>query len=234
MRQLTIRAAEIGRKIEQVDHIFITHEHTDHIQGLPVLLKKYKPVIWASRGTLHRLRKKIPGGTRVRLLNSREEIAGDIKVKAIPISHDAAEPLAFRMDCELGSIAVVTDLGSLNPVILEGVRGTDVIACEANHDLYMLQNGPYPGYLKHRIASPLGHLSNEDGASLALEAVRHGTSHVILGHLSEENNTPEIAHEVFADMFKRAGFNPTIDIARQSKPGPWVELKKKELSSKEK
>ncbi len=222
-KQLGLRAQEIGRDIRDVDHVFITHEHTDHVKGLSVLLKRAKPVVWASRGTLRALRHMIPEGARVRMINGREEVAGGLRVRALPVSHDAAQPLAYRFDTEEGAAAVVTDLGQWDSVTASAVTGVDILSCEANHDPLMLQNGPYPWVLKQRIASPRGHLSNKEGANLAMNAVREGARCVILSHLSEQNNSPEVAFEVFRELVVREQYTTEIEIATQHTPGPWVE-----------
>ncbi len=223
-RQLKLRAEEIGRDINQVDHLFITHEHTDHVKGLEVLLKRHKPVIWSSGGTLRQIRDKIPAGVKVRRMNGNAENAGSFSVRSIPVSHDAAEPYSYRFDTDAGAVAVFTDLGLWDGIHAEAVRGCKILVCEANHDPQMLRVGPYPPHLKARIASPLGHLSNDQGASLALEAVRSGTEYVILGHLSEQNNAPGIALDTFTNSLVPENKSVHIEAASQDTPGPWVEI----------
>ncbi|MDP8207490.1 MAG: MBL fold metallo-hydrolase [Candidatus Electryonea clarkiae] len=223
-RQLSLRADQIGRNIDQVDHVFITHEHGDHVKAIPQILKKLKPTLWASGGTLKSMRKMIPDGASVRKMDGKVENVGSFKVRAIPISHDAAQPLAFRFDSDNGSVAIITDLGQWESMTAEAVREVDIIACEANHDPYMLTTGPYPPFLKQRVASGRGHLSNADGAKLAREAVRSGAKYVVLSHLSQTNNMREIAHDAFAHCFEEEGLNPQIEIASQSVSGPWIEI----------
>ncbi len=222
-KQLNLRAQAIGRDITQVDHVFLTHEHGDHVKGLSVLLKRCKPVVWASRGTLSRLRSMIPEGAKVRMLNGREEVAGGLRVRALPVSHDATQPLAYRFDTEEGAAAVITDLGQWDTITAGAVAGVDLLACEANHDPIMLQNGSYPWVLKQRVASPQGHLSNEDGAMLALHAAREGARCIFLSHLSEQNNSPSVARNVFQQHFERETLDTLIEVASQHHPGPWAE-----------
>ncbi|MFH0882439.1 MAG: MBL fold metallo-hydrolase [bacterium] len=222
MRQLSRRVEEIGRRIDEVEHIFVTHEHSDHVYALTMLLKKQKPVIWASRGTLRTIRRRIPDGARVRMMNGAVEIAGAFSVRSVKIRHDAVDPLAYRFDLAGASVAVVTDLGSWDKAVVDTIAGVDVLVCEANHDPQMLVHGPYPTALKRRIASHLGHLSNEEGATLALKSVEKGTRTVVLGHLSEANNSPSLALDVFAEVFSDAGFSTKIDVASQDQPGPFV------------
>ncbi len=224
MRQLSFRVEEIGRKIDEVEHLFITHEHNDHISALAVFLKRHRPVIWASRGTLRAIRSRIPDGAKVRMMDGRVEKAGAFSVRSLKIRHDAVDPLAFRFDLSGVSAAIVTDLGTWDEAVMEAVAGVDVLVCEANHDPQMLAHGPYPALLKRRIAGHLGHLSNEEGARLAAKSVERGTQGVILGHLSETNNLPDLALDVFAEALTEAGVSAKIDVASQRQPGPFVSV----------
>jgi phosphoribosyl 1,2-cyclic phosphodiesterase len=223
-RQLGYRTAEIEKRLEQVEHIFITHEHTDHIKGLQVLFKKHRPTIWASRGTLRRLRNVIPEGARVRMMNGRVEEASGFRVEAIRVSHDADDPLAYRFTYGNRSVAVLTDLGDWGEREARLVEGTDVFICEANHDLDMLQKGPYPPFLKARVRSPRGHLSNLQGANLARTAVQRGTTQVILSHLSEQNNSPSLALDVFLQALDGHAPDVVLEAATQHSIGPFVQL----------
>ncbi|MBZ0265069.1 MBL fold metallo-hydrolase [bacterium] len=222
-RQLQRRSEEIGRNLEQIDHVFITHEHSDHIKGLQILLKKTKPVIWATRGTLQALRGTLPDGAKVRMIDGKVETAGGFQVKAIPVVHDARQPVAYRFDCSDGALAVVTDLGCWNMMTAEALAELDILACESNYDPKMLERGPYPYYLKRRISSQTGHLNNSDGAMLALEAARKGLKQIILGHLSETNNDPKLASDTFAEKFEAEKIKFNIQVATQKHPGPWIE-----------
>lgn len=222
LRQLTRRLDEVGRRVEEIDHLLITHEHRDHVHAVVQLLKKHRPTIWASRGTLRKLRGMIPDGASVRMLNGRAETAGAFTVHAAAVSHDAAEPLAIRLETAGSSLAVATDLGAWDERVLALTAGADLLVCEANHDPHMLATGPYPAMLKRRVGGLLGHLSNEQGARLAAESVRRGTARVVLGHLSDTNNSPSLALDVFGEAMVRAGGSPELDVASQDHPGPWV------------
>lgn len=223
-RQLNLRTQQIGRSLEQVDHIFISHEHSDHVKGLAVMLKKHHPVIWATRGTLRSIRHLIPDGSSVRMLENKDEIAGDFRVKAIPVEHDAAQPCGFHFETDGGSAAMVTDLGKWNQMIIDAIGGSELLIYESNHDPDMLRRGPYPPMLKMRIASPLGHLSNYDGADLAYRSMMDGTKKAILGHLSETNNTKMLALEAIQELLDDDSLDTEIIVASQGAPGPWVEL----------
>lgn len=224
MRRLSHRVEEIGRDLQDVQHVFITHEHFDHVQAMSQLLKKHRPTVWATRGTLRAIRQHIPDGASVRMLNGRVESAGAFKASALSVSHDAAEPVMFHFATEGASAAVVTDLGVWDGQTAELTQRADVVVCEANHDPHMLAAGRYPAVIKRRIASPRGHLSNEEGAALAVQAVRGGAGSVILGHLSESNNSPSLALDVFGESMANAGLKARIDLAHQDRPGPWISV----------
>ncbi len=221
-KQLSGRIADIGRDIADVEHLFITHEHNDHVQSLKVMLKRHRPTIWTSGGTLRAIRKYLPDGASVKRISSNPENAGDIIAQAIPVMHDAAEPFAYRFDSHAGSLAIVTDLGEWTADTVTALDGPDVFVCEANHDPEMLAAGPYPWYLKQRIASDMGHLSNDQGALLAAAAVKKGTREIVLAHLSETNNDSSLALEVFGTQLNGTRDQVHIHAAAQTQPGPWV------------
>ena len=157
------------------------------------------------------------------MLDGRMETADEVQVRGVPVNHDASQPIGFRFDFNDFALAVITDLGRWDSITAEAVRNVDLLVCEANHDLEMLQKGPYPFLLKRRIASPFGHLSNEAGAKLAIEAAQSGTKEIILGHLSETNNSPNLAFDVFAETLESAGLSVHLSVAMQGQAGPWVE-----------
>lgn len=221
-KQLAGRISDIGRDIRDVEHIFITHEHADHVKGLRVLLNKQRATVWASGGTLRAIRKHLPDGASVRRFNGQIETCGNIAVQAFAVNHDAAEPLAYRFDAPAGSLAVLTDLGAWTPALAEALDGPDLLVCEANHDPDMLANGPYPWYLKQRVASDRGHLNNEQGAGLARAMLAAGTRDVILAHLSETNNRPDVALDVFRTTLNGRAERAHLQVAAQHHPGPWV------------
>ncbi len=223
-RNLSRRVEEIGRSLDQVEHVFITHEHSDHIHGLRQLLKKNRPVVWATRGTLRALREVIPDGASVRMINDGRGEMDGMMIRAIPVQHDARNPVAYRFDTGSGSLAVVTDLGRWRNSESEALRGLDLLVCETNHDPHMLRHGPYPAELKQRIASPLGHLSNEEGAQLVTMTAGWGTRHFVLAHLSEQNNSPSLALDVVSERLDEHDIAVEIEVASQSRPGPWIEV----------
>lgn len=191
---------ELGVKMSDIDAIFITHEHADHISGLGVLARKYGVPIYGTKGTIDAVRQTRSLGdvdnTLFRYIKADEKCTvKDVSVYPIRTSHDAAEPVAYRLSHDGQRIAVITDLGCYNDYTVECLRDLDVLYLEANHDVHMLQAGPYPYYLKQRILSEKGHLSNESAGKLLSRLLHDDMKAIVLGHLSKENNLPELAYE---------------------------------------
>lgn len=181
--------------------IFITHEHSDHIQGLGVLARKYGIPMYATKGTIDGI---INGARNLGEYNKElfREISvdedlqlGDLTVHPFRISHDAKEPCAYRFESAGSKAAVATDMGTFDPYIVENLQGLNAVLLEANHDIRMLQAGPYTYALKQRILSDRGHLSNDNSGLLINQILHDDLKHILLGHLSKENNMPELAFE---------------------------------------
>lgn len=192
--------AQAGISAGELDAIFVTHEHADHISGLGVLTRKYDVPIYASMGTIQGILNAksvgdIPQDLFQRVQRNENVTVGSLTIKAIPISHDAADPLCYRVSNGAKSIAVATDIGCVQDHLIENLRGLDALLLEANHDINMLQVGPYPYYLKRRILGDKGHLSNEASGRLLANLLHDDIRHIFLGHLSKENNMPELALE---------------------------------------
>lgn len=191
---------KLGVKPQELDGIFITHEHSDHIQGLGVMLRKYGVPVYATKGTLGAIKECTSlGAVDESLLHEitadEKIIVKDITLNPMRISHDAAEPVAYRILHGKQKIAIVTDLGCYNDYTVECLKGMNAILLEANHDVNMLQVGPYPYMLKKRILGDRGHLSNEMSGQLLCRILNESLHTVILGHLSKDNNMPELAYE---------------------------------------
>lgn len=190
----------IDVSMQQLDGILVTHEHIDHIKSLGMLSRKYAIPIYATQGTIEGIKATASiGEIDEELLNvvraDQSFYIKDMKVYPVKISHDAKEPTGYRVWAEEKSAAVITDLGIYNDYIIDCLKGTDVLLCEANHDIRMLQVGPYPYYLKQRILSDHGHLSNENCGRMISRLLHDGIKEILLGHLSKENNLPELAYE---------------------------------------
>jgi len=183
-----------------LDGILITHEHSDHIAGLGVIARKYGVPIYASKGTIAAM-KETPGLGNiddelfVEVEADKKKMIKDLTIYPMYISHDAKEPLAYRIGYGNRKVAVCTDLGVYNDYTVECLKGMDAVLIEANHDVKMLQVGPYPYYLKQRILGNKGHLSNENSGRLLSRILHERLKTIYLGHLSKENNLPELAYE---------------------------------------
>lgn len=217
-----------------IDGILVTHEHSDHIAGLGVLCRKYEIPIFATKGTIRAILKN--GGKNAPEPSLFHEIEADSKliikdlaVSPMRISHDAAEPVAYRIGYGGKRVAVCTDLGVYNDYTVECLKGMDALLLEANHDINMLQVGPYPYYLKQRILGDRGHLSNENSGRLLCRILHDNLKAVMLGHLSKENNMPELAYEsvrmeiTLGDCPYTAEDFP-ISVALRSEPSPVIEV----------
>jgi len=191
---------EIDIKPEELNGILITHEHSDHISGLGVFSRKYGIPIYASEGTLRGIREYDKLGplddSLLRVISADAKFSiNDITVNAMNTSHDVYEPLAYTFENNNKRVAIATDLGNYSDYTVKHLQNMDAILLEANHDVRMLQVGPYPYWLKQRILSDAGHLSNEVSGRLLSSILHDDMKKIILGHLSKENNMPELAYE---------------------------------------
>ena len=197
----------IGRSLQQIDGILITHEHSDHICGLGVLSRKYHIPIYATQKTIEAIKTcsslgKIDENLFIPIQADEKFRIKDITVDPMHTSHDAIDPVAYRMCYGRKRIAIATDLGTYNDYTVECLKGMDLLFLEANHDVNMLQVGPYPYKLKQRILGDRGHLSNKACADYMVDFIGEKTKGVILIHLSEENNDKSLAYKTFTNTLK--------------------------------
>ncbi len=190
----------LGLTGRDIDGILVTHEHADHISGLGVLVRKYEIPVHATAGTIDAMKKCGSLGTIDEDLfhqvwEDKKLIIKDLTVNPMHISHDAAQPVGYRISYGNRRVAVCTDLGVYNDYTVECLKGMDALLLEANHDVNMLQVGPYPYHLKQRILGDRGHLSNENSGRLICRILHDNLKTILLGHLSKENNLPELAFE---------------------------------------
>lgn len=183
-----------------IDGILITHEHADHISGLGVLTRKREIPIYATEGTIRKIKETktlgdIPEELFVEVKEDESFVIKDMTVAPMHISHDAAQPVAYRFRHDKKKAGIITDLGIYNEYTVECLKGMDAVLLEANHDVRMLETGPYPYYLKQRILGERGHLSNELSGRFLSRILHDDLKAVILGHLSKENNMAELAYE---------------------------------------
>jgi len=185
---------------EDLSGILITHEHSDHIQGLGVMSRKYKVPIYATHGTIAGIKSlsmlgAMPEGLYHPIHIDKVFTIGDISIDPFAISHDANEPAGYRLENEGCSVAIATDLGTYDEYLIGKLQNLDAVLLEANHDVHMLEVGSYPYYLKRRIMGDLGHLSNERTGRLLCSILHDKLKHILLGHLSKENNYAGLAYE---------------------------------------
>ncbi len=232
-RTITTALELIGVDPSTLQGILITHEHSDHIAGAGVLCRRFGIPVYATEGTWRAMDGKvgeIPPGLRRAFDKRHDFYLGDVGVAPFAIPHDAAEPVGYRLWGAGVSIATATDLGHFTPDILSAISGSSLVLLESNHDPDMLmQNRSYSAQLKRRILGNKGHLSNEACAQAILQLTETGVHHIILGHLSGENNTPELALSVSENRVEEAGIRLgrelSIDLAWRDRVGGVYTLK---------
>ncbi len=221
-------------KLSEVNGIFITHEHVDHIQGLGVVLRKYPIPVYGTKETLDAVLKyknigKVDESLFQPIVPDEDFVCNDLTIHPFSISHDAANPVAYRVEREHKSIAVATDMGTYTDYTVDNIKGVDALLLEANHDIRMLQAGSYPYHLKQRILGNRGHLSNESSGQLLCRILHDNLKHIFLGHLSHENNMEELAYETVR-LEITMGDNPykaedfSLQVAKRNCPSALVEI----------
>ena len=199
-RRLSEQLGQCYLSLQDIGGVLITHEHSDHIMGLKGLLRRSDCPICAPRTVAARLRGMLPEiDERLRVVPVGEDFRlSGLTIRAFHTPHDTPESVGYRVEGDGASFALATDMGCVTEEIRQNLQGCDTVLLEANHDEEMLRFGPYPVYLKRRILSERGHLSNACCAALARELAERGTGTIILGHLSRQNNTPDTARQAVA------------------------------------
>ena len=205
----------VGVDPARLNAILVTHEHADHIKGIGILSRKFDLPVFATEGTWEGMYDKIGAiAAKNRIIVDPEQdfFMGSINVTPFSIPHDANQPVGFTFEADGAKLAIATDLGCIRDGWFNHVLGSDAVLLESNYDPDMLKAGPYPYELKKRILSRRGHLSNDDAGHAAAELALHGTRQIILGHLSKENNFPELALRSCELYLQRAGIEPHEDV----------------------
>lgn len=200
-KKITENLAQIERDIKDINAIFVTHEHIDHIKGIGVLARKYNIPVYANKLTWDNMQKVGEIKTDLKFHFEKEEskIFDDVVVNSFGVSHDAANPQFYTFECEGKRVSILTDTGYVSDKMIDYVKDSHTIVYESNHEENVLLSGPYPWVTKQRILSDKGHLSNKDSANYLTKIVGDNTKNVFLAHLSEQNNTKELAR-MSADM----------------------------------
>lgn len=200
--QVRRRLASFGVAVDELSAVLLSHEHSDHVRGLEVMLKRAALPVWATAGTWSRLSLRTTAGGELR--SGHELMLGGLRLLPVATSHDAAEPVALVVDDGERRVALCTDTGVVTPLLEQRLTGCDLLLLEANHDPDMLRHGPYPWPLKQRIASRLGHLANHQAAEALTRIADRGLAAVVGLHLSQENNRPELACQVLREAVSSA------------------------------
>lgn len=216
-RETARRLTDAGLDPASVSSILVTHEHGDHVRGIDVFIRRHAPecVVHASSGTMRAALPSSLGSSVVPIRPGDSFRVGELDIVAFPISHDAGEPVGYRVSCGQESVGIATDTGVLTPQAAEVLSGVTVLGIEGNHDVEMLERGPYPHYLKRRILSARGHLSNEDAAHAVELLASDGLKRVVALHRSRTNNTAALAGTVLRERLRRMGLTTPVEVVEQ-------------------
>ncbi len=219
------KLASIGRELEDIDALLVTHEHRDHVSGVGVLSRRYKLPVYANQPT-HRCAAKIVGklASAHEFETGQAFVVNDLEIHPFSISHDTADPVGFTVSDGLAVAGLCTDLGKVTTMVQNHLQRCQGLVLESNHDPQMLQDGPYPFPLKQRVRSNQGHLTNKEAGEL-LDTLSQGVlRQAILAHLSETNNLPELALETVQAQLGDNDKPLSITLAGQQTPSAIMEL----------
>jgi phosphoribosyl 1,2-cyclic phosphodiesterase len=220
---LTRALGEIGVEPKSVDALLITHEHSDHVSGAGVFSRKYDVPVYANKGTWEAMPPGVgliaPHNVRVFETN-RDFCVGQVEITPFKTPHDARESVGYAISCGGKRLCVMTDIGVVEPRLLDVVQGADLLLIEANHDTDMLRMGSYPYVLKRRILSDVGHLSNESAGRALAKLYTTGLRRAILGHLSRDNNMEELALATVRELLREENIDDSsfeLSVAHRSR-----------------
>jgi phosphoribosyl 1,2-cyclic phosphodiesterase len=227
LRHLAQALAERGCSPTDLDAVFVTHEHSDHVGGVLALQRRHGLAVWASAGTWTAATQRSESVAEAAVAcDGRPITIGALTLRPFAVPHDAAEPLQLVCSDGRHQLGIVTDLGQPTDAVALALQGCDALLLECNHDRAMLDSGPYPAWLKRRIGGHRGHLANHQSAAL-LDACRHdGLRHVVAAHLSRHNNTPDLALDALSQALGRTPLfgTPTLHVADGSLGCGWITL----------
>lgn len=213
-RRVETALKDLGQDVRDIKGILITHEHSDHIAGVDVLSRKHNIPVFMTEPTWLACSSKLNIGSRLtRVISKSEFYIDDLLVEPFELPHDAADPVGYCVSAGSRKAAVATDLGYFPQTVEYKLHSCDLVLLESNHDVQMLISGRYPYMLKQRIKSRRGHLSNDDAADAAVKLVSAGVTSILLGHLSRENNSEQLAYRTVTDVLLESGITPGRDVA---------------------
>ena len=234
LRTLKKHCRDYGIQLSSVRRLLITHDHADHIKSVGSFSYEYKVPVYATplvhQGIDHNycIQRKVADEMKMMLEVNKPITLGDFTVVAFPVPHDASENVGFEIQAEGITFVIITDVGAITDDIKERIGRANYLVIEANHDVEMLKSGPYPEYLKKRILSGSGHLSNGECGKALAENMTEGLRHVWLCHLSEENNHPELARKTVETILRSYGIIPgkdmELEVLRRQMPSEVYEL----------
>jgi phosphoribosyl 1,2-cyclic phosphodiesterase len=223
-KEFARRAKLAGLDVSLVKALIISHEHSDHTGGVGPVARKLSIPVWASENTPQAAQGRLDN-VKLNTFQAGDELDFDfIGVKTVISSHDAANPVVFVINGRKVKLGLATDLGTVTTLVFDSLKDADALILEFNHDFEMLLNGPYPYFLKQRVRSRHGHLSNEQAAEILKDLVHKGTKRVVLAHLSETNNTPQLARQAAHEVLSRLPYSPSLSVAGQWEPTEVFEL----------
>lgn len=222
---------EIGISPKDISAILVTHEHSDHIHGVGIMSRMFNIPVYANNNTWKAMYNEIGSinDLNIRVIKKDEIFSiGDIEIKAYSIPHDASDPVGYCLWNRGKKVSIATDIGHASQTVMDNIKDSDLLLLEANHDIEMLKVGPYPYILKQRILSDIGHLSNDDAGKTIVKLFDDKYKTVILGHLSEKNNFPELAYATVQSILNENGIkidkDIKIDLARRDKVSNFFEI----------
>lgn len=228
--KITNALKEIGEDIKELDAIFVTHEHSDHIKGIGILSRKYNIPIYANSLTWQAMANSI-GSVKeqnVKVVNSNCVTINDLDIINYKTPHDAVSACGYTICSGNKKASIATDLGYFADEVRNAISDSDIVLLESNHDIEMLKFGPYPYELKRRILSKTGHLSNDDCGRAIIDIMNEKKKHIVLGHLSKINNYPDLAYQTVINILKEETIIPDKDIvvslAKRDNPSCYIEI----------
>jgi phosphoribosyl 1,2-cyclic phosphodiesterase len=223
LRELDVRLARTGLTADDLDAVFVTHEHGDHIGCAVALARRQRIPLWMSRGTWRALRAPATDEPPMFARDGEPVDIGDLRLVPYTVPHDAAEPLQLRCEDGARALGILTDVGASTPHLVAHLQGCRALLLECNHDRELLAQSRYPASLKARIGGRLGHLANDTAAEVLAQCVHDGLEHLVAAHLSEQNNRPELARHSLSAVSGRC--HDDIHVADPHMGTPWLDLR---------